>query len=502
MNNGRTACHRPHFRVLSDFQIERLYQATLRCLERTGVNVFNAEARALLVEAGAEADGANVRIPRGLIGKAVETAPSSFELWHRPTGAGDDGKARHSLQVCATELHTDNPDCVHFGPGLTCSYFLDPETGQRRRSRRGDPRSAALICDALPNFDYVMGLGLIDDVAPDLAPVYEFAEMVSGTTKPMIAWAYSVDALAAIHEIGLSVAGDEESLRQRPFFALFATSQAPLQHTNEPLATALWAVEHGIPVIYLGGGSAGATAPVTGAGALVVSLASALSGLAAMQLKAPGAPVCIGGVPTAMDLRTARPSYGGPEMSLYSAAFSELARYLGLPFMGTAGASESKMLDMQAAIECTVQVLLSGLSSTTLVHDAGFLDCADIGSLVLLVLTDEIIALARRVLRGIEVTERTLMLDSIDEVGPGGQFLAREETAKQCREEIWMPSLMNRDPWDTWIAGGGETMLNRIKDRVRTILSTHEAAPLPKGAEQEITAILHAAERRDSGAGP
>ncbi len=494
MNQRGGAFHRPQFRVLSDVQIEWIYRATLTCLERTGVNVLNAEARRLLMRAGARADGVRVRIPRGLVEEAVDVAPRSFRLWGRPTDGSTERDEQRSLDVCATDLEGGDPDCVHFGPGLTTSYFLDPETGQRRRARRGDPKSAALVCDALDNFDYVMGLGLIDDVMPDLAPVYEFAEMVAGTGKPVIPWAYSVKNLADIYEIGLALAGDEESLLRRPFFALFATSQAPLQHTDGRMATALWAVQHGIPVVYLGGGSAGATAPVTGAGALVISLASSLSGLTVLQLKSPGAPVCIGGVPSAMDLRTARPSYGGPEMSLYSAAFSELARYLGLPFMGTAGASESKVLDMQAAIESTVQVLLSGLSSTTLVHDAGFLDCADIGSLEMLVIADEIIALARRVLRGIEVSEETLMLDLIDQVGPGGQFIATRETAKRCREEIWVPELMDRDPWEAWDARGRPTMLDRVKERVQSILAAHKPPPLPSGAGERIETILGAAE--------
>ena len=51
----------PQFRVLSDRQIEKVYQATLECLNRTGVDVLNAEARDLLAGAGARVDG--VRAP-------------------------------------------------------------------------------------------------------------------------------------------------------------------------------------------------------------------------------------------------------------------------------------------------------------------------------------------------------------------------------------------------------------------------------------------------------
>jgi trimethylamine--corrinoid protein Co-methyltransferase len=183
-------------------------------------------------------------------------------------------------------------------------------------------------------------------------------------------------------------------------------------------------------------------------------------------------------------------------MSLYCAALSDICRYLGLPFMGTAGASESKAVDLQAAIESTLQVLLSGLSGATLVHDVGFLDCADIGSLEMLVMNDEIIAMSRRILRGIEITDETLMLDLIDRVGPGGHFLVARETARRCRQEIWTSSLMDRDPWEMWAAAGAPTMLDRVKQRVQRILATHQPPPLPCGAPEQIESILKAAEAR------
>jgi trimethylamine--corrinoid protein Co-methyltransferase len=480
MNINYHAHQTPQFRVLSDRQIEKIYQATLECLNRTGVNVRNEEARDLLAAAGARVDGVRVRIPPHVIQDAVAANPRSFTMW------GRDGK--HRMQVV--------PDRVHFGPGPTCTYFVDPQTGERHKTRRGDPGLTARVCDALENIDYVMGLGLIDDVPHRLAPVYEFAEMVANTAKPVLPWAYSLDNMSDIYQIALAVAGNEDAFRERPFFALFATFQSPLQHTDDELANVLWAAERGVPIVYLGGGSAGSTAPVTGAGTLVISLAGALSGLAVIQLKRRGAAVCVGGVPQPMDLRTGRPAYGGPEMSLYSAALSDVSRYLGLPFMGTAGASEAKVLDLQAAIESTVQVLLSGLSGATLVHDVGFLDCADIGSLEMLVMNDEIIAIARRIMRGIEVSDDTLMLDLIDRVGPGGEFMSTRETARQCRAEIWMPTLMDRDPCVNWEASGALTMHDRIKARVREILATHEPLSLPEGASEKIAAILKAAEAR------
>jgi len=471
----------PQFRVLSDRQIERLYLATLELLNRTGVDVLNAEARDLLASTGARVDGERVRIPPHVIQDAVATAPRTFTIW------GRDGK--HRIEAY--------PDRVYFGPGPTCTYFVDPETGERRKTRRGDPGLTARVCDALDNIDYVMSLGLIGDVTPTLAPVYEFAEMIANTGKPVLPWAYAPAHVSDIYRMAVAVTGSEAAFRERPNIALFSTFQSPLQHTDEDLGNVLWAAEHDIPIIYLGGGTAGATAPITGAGTLVIYLAGALSGLAIIQLKRRGAPVCIGGVPQAMDLRNGRPAYGSPEMSLYSAAAADISRYLGIPFMGTAGASESKTLDIQAAIESTMQVVLSGLSGATLVHDVGFLDCADIGSLESLIMNDEIIAMTRRIMRGIEINDETLMLDQIDRVGPGGHFMAEPETAHLCRTEIWMPTLWDRDPYEVWETTGAPTTRDRIRERLREILATHQPPPLPGGVLEQFEAILQEAEARE-----
>lgn len=480
MDTNYHAQQTPQFRVLSDRQIEKVFQATLECLNRTGVNVHNAEARHLLARAGADVDGVRVRVPSHIIQDALAAAPRTFTLWSR------DGKPR---------IHAA-PDRVYFGPGPTCTYFVDPQTGERRKTRRGDPAMTARVCESLDQIDYAMSLGLIDDVPPHLAPVYEFAEMVANTTKPVLPWAFSTDNVEDEYQIALAVAGSAEALRRRPFAAFFSTFQAPLTHTDHDLANVFCAAECGLPIAYISGGTAGSTAPITGAGLLVVYLAGALSGLAMIQLKRRGTPVCLGGVPQPMDLRSGRPCYGAPEMSLYSAAMSDISRAMGLPFMGTGGASEAKVLDLQAAIESTIQAILSGLSGATLVHDVGFLDCADIGSLEMLIMNDEIIAMARRMMRGMDISDETLMLDLIDKVGPGGEFMSAKETAKRCRTEIWSPTLLDRQPWVSWEAAGAQTMTDRIRARLAGILAAPAPPPLPPAAQARIAAILETAEAR------
>ena len=314
----------PQFRVLSDRQIERVYQATLECLNRTGVDIHNAEARDLLAAAGARVDGVRVRIPPHIIQDAIAATPRTFTIW------GRDGQ--HRMQIVL--------DKVHYGPGPTCTYFMDPETGERRMTRRGDPGLTAKVCDALENIDYVMSLGLIDDVPAHLAPVYEFAEMLANTGKPVLAWGYAPDNVQDIYRIALAVAGSEDG----------AAGAAVLWVLRDlPIAAG---AHRGRPRQRVVGGRArhpgdlhrrrlrghhGAHHRRGQPGDLPGRRAERAGDHAAQEARA--RPCCIGGVPEAMDLKTGRPAYGSPEMSLFSAAAADISRYLGLAFMGTSGAS-------------------------------------------------------------------------------------------------------------------------------------------------------------------
>ena len=464
----------PRLRVLSDEQCRELTLATFECLERIGVGVGNAAARDLLARAGASVEGARVRIPAHLVRDAIAATPSQFTVWGR---AGS-----QPMHVAA--------DRVHFGPGLTSTYFIDPQTGERRPARRGDPALVARVADALPNIDYVMGLGLIGDVAADQASVYEFAELLANTGKPLMAWAHCPANLDAMWRMATAAAGSEEALRRRPIFAFFSTYPSPLRHTDEDLANVMWAAAHDVPVAYLGGPTVGIEAPFSSASALVLHQSAALSGLTIIQLARRGARVAIGGLPSPMDLRTARPSYGSPEASLHSAAAADLARYVGVPFMGTAGASESKLIDAQAGLEAALQVLMSALSGASLVHDAGFLDCADIGSLPMLVLVDEIIGMVKRIMRGIEVNRETIMLDLVEQIGPGGYFLDEPRSASLARREVWMPTVLDRNQHAIWEQSGAKDTQQRVGEKLQKILARHQPPALDDEVRDAIARVL------------
>jgi trimethylamine--corrinoid protein Co-methyltransferase len=207
----------------------------------------------------------------------------------------------------------------------------------------------------------------------------------------------------------------------------------------------------------------------------------------------------MGGVLSPMDMATSIMSYGAPELALVCAAMTDVSKWLGVPMFSAAGCSDAKSLDQQAAIEASISVTLAALSGASLIHDVGFLESALLGSFDMLVMSDEIISMAKRIMRGIVVSPETLSVGEIHQVGPGGHYLTREHTRQHFRSEMWMPTLTDRQMRRAWEAGGSQTMADRIRAKVLDILENHEPTPIPQTALAGLDEIIAQAEARYAG---
>ncbi len=469
------------FAVLSEDQAESIFLGFLEVLQRTGVLVHHKEALSVLKKAGAMVDGDRVYIPPGLVQDALSAAPRETVIYHW------DGSGVLRLQK----------NEVNFGPGPTCPNFIDPETEERRSYKRKDATSVARVCDALPNIGFVESLGSISDVTPSLADVYEFADMITNTAKPIVAWSFGRETCRDIHKIGVVMAGGEEQFRRRPNYIFYCEPLSPLTSSFEAMDKMLYCAENRIPVVYTPCCIAGGTAPATFAGVLINAMAESLHGLVVAQLKNRGTPFIMGGVVSIMDMQHSVLSYGAPELGLLSAGLTDMAKYVGLPIWSTGGCTDAKVMDPQAAAEAALSVHSAMLSGANLVHDVGYTESAMTGSLFQLVMSDEIIGMSRRICQGIEVNEETLAVDVIDRVGPGGNFLSDDHTLVHYKKEQWQPFLMDRWNYEAWVTQGEKTYEQRVKERTREILATHKGPQVSDAAKRKIENILKAAEQRE-----
>ncbi|MCG3180517.1 MAG: Glycine betaine methyltransferase [Phycisphaerae bacterium] len=462
------------YRVLDEQGIRQIHAASLEILQRTGNEFQDPGALELLAKAGCKIDGRRVRIPEKLVARALESAPPSVTLYSR------DGCEAMVLEGSRT----------YNGTGSDCPFTIDVQTGLRRETVKQDVIALARLVDGLPNLDFVMCMAIAKDVPRHASYVHQFAAMAAGTTKPLVYTAANLADQVAIHRIASAVAGGDEALAERPFLLLYAEPIPPLLHTRMGMEKLLYCARHGIPVTYPTGAMAGATAPVTLAGALAMGNAECLAGLVAHQLAAPGAPFVYGGNTTAMDMRTGSFTYASPEFHLCFSAYADLAHHYCLPVWALAGASDAKTVDAQAGAEAAMQILMAELSGAQLIHDMGYLDSGLCSSPEMIVLADELASMARYISRGIEINDRTLALDVIDQVGPTGNYLIHEHTLANFREEIWFPDSIFRGTYSSWKEAGARDIRAALLAKARRILDEHEVPPLPVDVQAAIAAVL------------
>ena len=469
------------YRMFSDAELDQLHHATLEILRRTGVRVHEAESLDLLRNAGCiVSDGNLVRFPAHVIEDAVAAAPSRIVLCKRT------GEPAMYLEGHRT----------YFGTGSDLPNTRDLESGERRLSTLADVEQTARLADALPNLDFVMSMALPSDVPIDTSDRRSFRAMMQNTSKPLVFTAWDEPGLADIIAMAEAVAGGPDELSLKPFLLAYLEPTSPLQHSEVVLRKVLMMADHKLPFVYAPGPIDGGSAPVTQAGALAMSNAESLSGLAIAQLRQPGTPFVLGAGSGPLDMRTMVATYASPEFMLHCMGMAELAHYYyNLPVWGFSGCSDSKLPDTQAGIESALWILWTALSGANLVHDIGYIESGLTCSYEMIVINDEVIGFVRRLLEGIRITPETLALDTIDEVGPGGDYLGQPHTSEHFRE-VWYPRLLDRHNFSKWKSKGEPSMTDRARTLVNKILSSHTPAPLDPQAVTEIDAIIATADQR------
>jgi trimethylamine---corrinoid protein Co-methyltransferase len=472
LQSNYTSYDAPRLRKLSDDQVEQLHHASLEILDRTGIRLYEAEALELLKKKGIQPeDGNRVRIPPGLVEWALSVAPKRAVLCDR-----------HGQRVMPLERNN-----VFFGTGSDCPNVIDLRTGERRPGTLQDIVEATIVCDALEHIDFLMSFCSASDLPQETADRQQMRAMLMNSTKPVLFVTTEFEGCVDVVRMAEAVAGGEEQLRRNPLTACYINVTHPLRHNQEALRKLLFLSGKGLPTTYTPVVLRGGTGPVTAAGAIALANAGELAGLVLAQLKREGAPLILtGGVNDMLDMRSTIDAYADPTNRVM---LVELAHRYDLPIFGLTGCSDSKLPDEQAAAEAAFSILLETLAGAQLAHDVGYLDSGMTNSIEQVVICDELIAYTKHFMRGLEVSEETLALDLIHQIGPDGDFLSTEHTLKHYRED-WYPKLFDRDNYDTWQRKGAKTLRQRAREKALKILETHQPEPLPAEVQQQLDAIV------------
>jgi len=478
---------RPQLKVLSDEQIYDIHQAALEILWNTGVLVKAPAARDLLRQAGSAVDEETMicRIPGYVVEEALARAPSSFTVYAR--------NPKNDVHVSTQSLH--------YEPMIGRLNCYDYASGTTHRTTLEDVGHLVKLADALPHYHLLHSGSImpqIDGVPIRATHVYGYLESVRNSSKVIKATSRERIMAEDCLRMVAAIAGGEDALRRKPYTFTTDNPVAPLHHDRDQMEGALEFAKYGLPIDVTSEPQAGATSPVTLAGLLAQQTADVISGITIIQLANPGNPVWYGTCGSIMDMRVGRIAIGAVEMGLINVASAQIAHFYDIPCRGTASATDSKLLDIQAGYEKATVLTMAALGGVNKIFYPGTMEGALTVSKEGLVIDDEIVGGLYRVLAGVDVNQMTLALGVIDQVGPGGHFLSQRHTMQFLEHEQFIPPLGDRQTREKWAEAGGKGVADRAHERVKQILAEHQVDPLGADVEAELERIVREVEERET----
>ena len=466
--------------VLTEDQLERIHRATLRVLERIGLQVCSENIVRELAAAGAKVDEATQRVyfPTAMVEECMALVPTSFVMAARDP---------------ALDLPIDGSAGWMGGDG-TSPFVVDFETGKRRASVLRDLEETIRVADAVPQLAYLWPTVAPADVPPHTQAVHFTRVMLGQSTKhAQHNETYSRRDAQAVLEMARVVAGGGQELRQRPIVSTYQCCISPLVYDEGPIEAAIEFARGGLPSGFISMGNGCATAPATLAGTLVSMNAEMVGGMTIVEALAPGTPTFCGPYPIFMDLRSGgyRQDWG-PEDALLKLSFSQLAHRYRVPVNNGCFDTGAKTQDWQAGVQHSTSLMaLAAAGRVEMITGLGTLHGGAVYDNANLVLDAELFDVVCEILEGIPVTEETLGLDVIAEIGPGGDFLTRPGTLQRLRD-VWRRRTFARETWEAWEEAARPDPSVRAREEVRRILAEHRPEPLPEDVDRELVRIIEA----------
>ncbi|MGR3984654.1 MAG: trimethylamine methyltransferase family protein [Gammaproteobacteria bacterium] len=459
--------------VLDAEAVELLHDGSMRILEQVGLEILNDEARELMVEHGARIDPASgyVRIDREIVMEKIASVPGEFTLHARNPACNSTYGGNHINFT----IVSSPPNCSDLDHGRRAGNFEDYckflKLGQTFnivsaiagypvepadlpvRTRHLDAYMAFITLSEKPWHVYSLGDGRVED---------------------------GIEMICIARGIG------KEQLRREPGILTVVNTNSPLKVDKQMLDGAMRMARHGQPVVVTPFTLAGAMSPVTLAGALAQQNAEALGVIALTQMAAPGAPVMYGGFTSNVDMKSGAPAFGTPEYAKAVLAGGQLARRYAIPYR-TSNVNASNCVDAQAAWESEMSLWSAVMAHGNMIkHSGGWLEGGLCASFEKLIIDMEMAQMMAEVLAPVEVSEETLALDAIREVGAGGHFFGSAHTIARYQNAFYAPMVADWRNFETWQEAGSKSATQRANALYKEILAHYEPPPLDPGIREQL----------------
>jgi trimethylamine--corrinoid protein Co-methyltransferase len=421
--------------ALKTGDLNLIHTATLQVLRKEGVVFRNPEAIALFKKHGFTINGSRVLMDETQVTSALKTVPDQFSLTAR--------NPDKSLQIGTRST------C--FVPGCGAPWISDT-TGVRRKGTLADYDR---FCQLVQTSDVIDANGFllvdISDRPVGSAHLHMLYSHLHLCGKPFMGFPGTRRATRDTLAMARLVWGDPLP----PVMMMLVNGMAPMQFCDEMTHAVMAFAAAGQPLIITGGGIMGATAPIQLPGLLVVQNAAILAAVTLSQLVRPGAAVVYGATGTTMDMRTGAYETARPEFSLAAGLGAQVAQFYGIPCRGGGAVSDAHIPDIQAGMESALTLSASIDSGINII----LLACGMLGSLMTMsfekfIIDEALCGMVRHMTTPVEISEETIDLASILEVGAAGNYITHSQTLRRCRTAFYPSDLIRSKEYDAWRKSG------------------------------------------------
>lgn len=455
----------------ADPRLERIHEASLTLLEKTGIQTGSSTLLSCCRENGLRTDGDRVFFSPPQVEAALALVPDRFRLLAR--------NPSRSLDYA--------PGKSFVGMGRSAA-FVSKVNGERYQATSQDFIDFMKLGQQLDEIHLVGNLVTPADIAPEQVNPFMMAAQIRYSDKPYHLL-HASDLPLLCLAFGLESSELAGAIERREVYAHTTVNTiSPLAISSEQAEHLVVMAEHGIAINISPAPAMGSSSPCTVAGTLTVNNAEILAVLVISQLLRPGLPVLYGVFPAGTDMRSMGATYGSAEARLLEQGAVQLARRYGLLTRGNVGLNDSHDCDFQAGAEAMLNFSESLRNEINYLPGCGLLASFAGASKAKLVLDAELAATLRRLHRPWTATDDDLALDLISQVGPRGSFITRPHTYSRCRTELFHPQVFCRSSYEKWREG--ERLVERAEQRAERVIAEYLNPPLAKEVEERLESIL------------
>jgi len=458
-------------KLLSEDQLDLLNSAVIELLETTGCRIDHEEVRSLLSHRGAEVDEVTkvVRFPKVSILEVLD--------WQR------ENNPRAINQ-------SDRPYSTMGGIHV---YVYDWKSKSRWRPDTKMLLDLVHMGDSLSEISRVGAPVINSEVDPRFESIETMALMLKNTRKPggmEVIYPEHVEYMARIGGIYSDKDFDGKFIDDSNF------TTSPLIMTRRMLGCLIQKTKFNIPCVTGSQPVSGISSPVTLAGTVALGCAEIIAGWIVGKTINPN--VALGGIicSGSLDMKTTEVCFSSPEAVLQDACVIQMFEDLyGGGVISGSSYIDAKTPNAQAAFEKAFKKIAlrinMGLGGDFTI---GTLDAGAVFSPVQAMLDIDFNGVMWRYLMGVEVSQETIALEVIDEVGIGGNFLETSHTLEHFRKN-WYPSILDRQAWDEIAdeVGGDEQLIINAEEKWREAIARYEPFDLKPYKAKAIDKVVEEA---------